>query len=236
MENLIRQGLMKSPIFTVTMKDANTNATGQGGHFTFGYLDQSSYKGQIGYAPVNTSQGFWQVNSPYFKIGRSGDAIPRSASAITTSSAKQSAGSTKAQTTSVSDLSTASQGLSVSDAADIASQVLAMGNLTQSRATAAGGLQNLAMPEHSVIIDTGTTLMLIDDMTLLTIYNQVAGATYNSSLGGYTVPCATTSPDTFYMIGDSFYGVPGSSLPFASVGNGQCFGGIQSRGSFPMDI
>lgn len=57
-------------------------------------------------------------------------------------------------------------------------------------------------------------------------------------MGGYVLPCSTTKPDTFYMIGDQFYGVPGSSLPFAPIDdkNVTCYGGIQSRGSFPMDI
>lgn len=237
-ENMIRQKLIPNPIFTVTLKESKSNATGQGGHFTFGYLDPSSYKGQITYAPVNTSQGFWQVNSPYFKIGRNGNPIPRNAQAVqTTTNTLANSNAVQANTANViPGLSTQSQGLSVLDAGKIATQVLGTGQNIASQAVKAGGLQQLSMPDHPVIIDTGTTLMLIDDMTLLTIYNQIPGAAFNQSVGGYTLPCTTTSPDTFYMIGDQFFGIPGRSLPFAPLDNGMCFGGIQSRGSFPMDI
>lgn len=238
-ENMMRQGLVQNTIFTVALKDSDSNATGAGGHFTFGYLDRSSYIGQIGYAPVNTSQGFWQVNSPYFKIGKSGNPIPRSASAMNVN-ANSNVVKTNAKLStgiSLAGVNTLTQGLSVADASQIASQVVGMGQQVQAATKAAGGsLSQLAMPDHPVIIDTGTTLMLIDDMTLLTIYNQIPGAAFNQSLGGYTLPCSTTSPDTFYMLGDQFYGIPGSSLPFAPLDNGICFGGIQSRGTFPMDI
>lgn len=239
MENMIRQGLVTNPIFTVALKDSNSNATGQGGHFTFGYLDTASYKGQITYAPVNTSQGFWQVNSPYFKIGRNGNPIPRNgqtAQTVTNVVGTSNAAVSKSNSSNIQGLSTLTQGLSVADASKIATQVLSTGQKLASQAVKAGGLQQLSMPQHPVIIDTGTTLMLIDDMTLLTIYNQIPGAAFNQSVGGYTLPCTTTSPDTFYMIGDQFFGIPGSSLPFAPLDNGQCFGGIQSRGTFPMDI
>lgn len=238
-ENMVRQGLVQDPIFTVTLRDSDTNATGQGGHFTFGYLDSSSYIGQIGYAAVNTSQGFWQVNSPYFKIGRTGDPIPRNAQATNTGTL--SGNSNAVQTNSklstgeaLSSLNTLMQGLSVMDSAQVATQALALGKHTSQESK--GNLQTLSMPDHPVIIDTGTTLMLIDDMTLLTIYNQIPGAAFNQTLGGYTLPCSTTSPDTYYMLGDQFYGIPGRSLVFAPLSGNTCYGGIQSRGSFPMDI
>ncbi|ORY81362.1 aspartic peptidase domain-containing protein, partial [Protomyces lactucae-debilis] len=170
MENLIRQGTVQNPIFTVALKDSNSNATGQGGHFTFGYIDKSTYKGEIGYAPVNTSQGFWEVNCPYFKIGRNGNPLPRS------------------------------------------------------------------QPNHPAIIDTGTTLMLLDDMTLLTIYNSIPGAKFDSTIGGYTIPCNAQVPDTFWLLGDQFYGVPGSTMAFAKLDGGRCYGAMQSRGDFPTDI
>lgn len=241
MENMIRQGLVQNPIFTVTLKDGNSNTTGQGGHFTFGYLDSASYKGQITYTPVNTTQGFWQVNSPYFKIGRNGNPIPRNGQVAQTTTnvvgaSNAAVPAARANGSSIPGLNTLMQGLSVLDASKVATQVLGSGQALASQAVKAGGLQRLSMPQHAVIIDTGTTLMLIDDMTLLTIYNQIPGAAYNQTVGGYTLPCTTTSPDTFYMIGDQFFGIPGSSLPFAPLDNGVCFGGIQSRGSFPMDI
>lgn len=236
MENMMRQGLVQNPIFTVTLRDTDTNATGQGGHFTFGYLDASSYKGQITYATVNTSQGFWQINSPYFKIGRNGNPLPRNPQSSSASGISGRSASVATEQTS-SNLVVSDQGnLSVSNAARVATEMLSLGNTTSRLASLAGGLQQLAVPDHPVIIDTGTTLMLIDDATLLTIYSQIPGASFNQSVGGYTLPCSTTSPDTFYMIGEQFYGIPGRSLPFAPLDNGICFGGIQSRGSFPMDI
>jgi hypothetical protein len=258
MENLIRQGTIQNPIFTVALRDSNSNATGQGGHYTFGYIDQNTYKGQIWYAPVNTSQGFWQVNCPYFKIGRNGNPLPRSqvaqrVNSISGARSKAALGPAQAWLQALSSLS---QGLSVADAGIIAQQVLSWGqqneqrnSLTQSGGQSSaqdasrriGGLGgSLAatpgQPDHPAIIDTGTTLMLLDDMTLLTIYNSIPGAKFDSQVGGYTIPCNAVVPDTFWLFGDQFYGVPGSVMAFAKLDSNRCYGAMQSRGDFPTDI
>lgn len=143
------------------------NQTGAGGHYTFGYVDPTAYKGSINYAPVNSSQGFWQVNSPYFKIGRNGPAIPRNGQVSSTSGAS----------------------LSVTDQVRVANKMNTLGQPTQVNVLGSPDPKNkakfskLALPNHPVIVDTGTTLMLIDDASLLTLYNAVPGATYNQTAG-----------------------------------------------------
>ncbi|ORY81359.1 aspartic peptidase domain-containing protein [Protomyces lactucae-debilis] len=154
MENLIRQGTVQGPIFTVALTD--------------------SHKGlSVANAGVIAQQVFsWgEQNAARGAVGQAG------------SSARNQASSQA-------------------------------GELGGSLATTAAQPR----PNHPAIIDTSTTLMLLDDMTLLTIYNSIPGARLDNT------------------IGDQFYGVPGSTMAFAKLDGGRCYGAMQSRGDFPTDI
>jgi len=49
----------------------------------------------------------------------------------------------------------------------------------------------------TAIVDTGTTLLLLDQETCATYYSKVPNATYNRSLGGlWTYPCQLSDTDT----------------------------------------
>ncbi|KAJ5101927.1 hypothetical protein NUU61_004149 [Penicillium alfredii] len=57
---------LDSPLFAVTLKH---NAPGS---YDFGFIDKSKFKGDLTYADVDSSQGFWQFTADGYKIGDSG--------------------------------------------------------------------------------------------------------------------------------------------------------------------
>ncbi|KAG8628295.1 hypothetical protein KVT40_004168 [Elsinoe batatas] len=54
---------LSSPLFTVTLNEAGE------GEYEFGTLDNTKYTGEIHYAPVDTSRGYWQFTSSSFQVG-----------------------------------------------------------------------------------------------------------------------------------------------------------------------
>lgn len=50
------------------------------------------------------------------------------------------------------------------------------------------------------------------DDAVETYYGSVSGASYDSSVGGYTFPCSTTLPTLSFLIGPSEYATISSSL------------------------
>jgi len=79
------------------------------------------------------------------------------------------------------------------------------------------------------IMDTGTTLLLVPDDVVSAYYDQVDGASYDDSQGGYTFSCDASLPDITLGIGSYHAVVPGSYINYASVDSSNCFGGIQSN-------
>lgn len=92
---------------------------------------------------------------------------------------------------------------------------------------------------NTAIADTGTTLALIDDNTCQAIYNAIPGATYDSTQQGYIFPSSVTAdqlPVVTFDVGGKQFTVNKEDLAFADAGNGNVYGGIQSRGSMTFDI
>lgn len=88
---------------------------------------------------------------------------------------------------------------------------------------------------NTSIIDTGTTLCLVDDDFLKQIYAAIPGATYNSDQQGWVFPSSTSVddlPTITLAIGDTQFTLGKEDLGFADAGNGLVYGGIQSRGMF----
>ena len=231
MENMLQQNLLQQPLFTVKLADNGDNVAKQdaGGHFTFGYIDSDAFVGQLSYTPVDTSAGFWEINSPYMRIGKNGVDIPRPGS------------TTSRLQTMVPSFGNAKLGLSFGDSEAISRQMfgwgqqLVAGMVRQRKAPSRSAFDG-PVPRHSAIIDTGTTLMLLDDMTVITVHQQIKGSQWSDKYNGFLIPCKGDTPDIFFMIGSSYAGVPGSSIPFAPVENGMCYSGIQSRGTMDRDI
>lgn len=88
------------------------------------------------------------------------------------------------------------------------------------------------------IMDTGTSLWLLPDSAVSAYYGQVSGAQNSNQDGGYVFPCGASLPDASATIAGTTFTVPGSALSFQPLndGSGNCFGGIQSSGSFPGAI
>lgn len=54
---------LRSPVFTANLKRQKP------GTYNFGYIDNTSYTGNIGYVPVDSSRGFWQFTSSGYAVG-----------------------------------------------------------------------------------------------------------------------------------------------------------------------
>ncbi|CDO77213.1 hypothetical protein BN946_scf184747.g26 [Trametes cinnabarina] len=89
---------------------------------------------------------------------------------------------------------------------------------------------------NTAVLDTGTTLLLVDDEIVDAIYDSIDGAVYDDQQGGYKYPSNATIPDICFAVGDTLYKVNPKDFAFGDAGNGFTFGGIQSRGDLGFDI
>ena len=89
-----------------------------------------------------------------------------------------------------------------------------------------------------VFIDTGTTLLLLDDDVVSAYYKQVDGAENNSRVGGYTFDCSANLPDFTVTIGGYDAVVSGDLINYAPItsGSSTCYGGIQSNSGLGFSI
>jgi hypothetical protein len=190
-DNIIAQKSAKEQLFTAYLgswRDADeadkgevspsfscrlTLLTIEQSFYTFGYVDQDAITAtgvsEPNYADVDSSQGFWQIQSTSATIN--GDTITRS--------------------------------------------------------------------RNTSIMDTGTTLCLVDDTLVDAVYKAIPGSKYDQSSQGYVFPSnisADDLPDVQLAIGDAMVAFQKEDLGFADAGNGMVYGSIQSRGSMDMDI
>ncbi|KAG9953633.1 aspartyl protease, partial [Aureobasidium melanogenum] len=89
---------------------------------------------------------------------------------------------------------------------------------------------------YSAIADTGTTLMLLPDNVVDAYYAQIPSAQYSDEQGGYVFSCSASLPSFTAVIGGQKFVTPGSYINYASVGGGQCYGGIQSSAGSGISI
>lgn len=92
---------------------------------------------------------------------------------------------------------------------------------------------------NTAIIDTGTTLTLIDDPTCKNIYAAIPGSRYDESQAGFIFPSNTAPsqlPTVSFAIGDHQLTIHKKDFAFADVGGGMSYGGIQSRGNMNFSI
>lgn len=151
----------------------NCTLTSLQSFYTFGYIDQDALKAtgatEPNYADVDSSQGFWQIQSASATIN--GQTITRS--------------------------------------------------------------------NNTSIMDTGTTLCLVDDTLVDAVYKAIPGATYDQTQQGYVFPSNTSVddlPEITLAIGDKSVAFQKEDLGFADAGDGNVYGSIQSRGEMEMDI
>jgi hypothetical protein len=92
---------------------------------------------------------------------------------------------------------------------------------------------------NTSIMDTGTTLCLVDDKLVEAVYKAIPGSKYDDNNQGYVFPANTSVdqlPDVKLAIGDAQVSFQKEDLGFADAGNGMVYGSIQSRGTMDMDI
>ncbi|KAI0134504.1 aspartic endopeptidase [Xylariales sp. AK1849] len=92
---------------------------------------------------------------------------------------------------------------------------------------------------NTAIADTGTTLALVSDDVCKALYAQIKGATYDSNQQGWVFPDSITAadlPEFKVAVGDTEFVIQKEDLAFTSTGDGNWYGGIQSRGTMTFDI
>lgn len=92
---------------------------------------------------------------------------------------------------------------------------------------------------NTSIMDTGTTLCLVDDKLVQAVYKAIPGSKYDENSQGYVFPSDTSVdqlPNVTLAIGDNAVAFQKEDLGFADAGNGMVYGSIQSRGTMDMDI
>lgn len=88
-----------------------------------------------------------------------------------------------------------------------------------------------------MLVDTGTSLLLVDPPVANAYYSQVQGAVNDAQVGGFTYPCNTKLPDLGVAMGSNYTAtIPGSMITFAQVDANTCFGGVQSNGGANLQI
>jgi len=91
-------------------------------------------------------------------------------------------------------------------------------------------------PGNTCILDTGTTLTLVDDTVLSHIYGAIPGAVFDHNEGGWKYPVDAAIPELSFAVGDKLYKINPKDMSYAEPFNGFYFGGFQSRGDMDMDI
>lgn len=89
----------------------------------------------------------------------------------------------------------------------------------------------------SAILDTGTSLILIEPDAVSAYYAQVPGSHSQSDPNtcgkfcGYRFPCNASLPDLGLSLGPTYIAkIPAGDLIFAWLEDGVCFGSVQSKG------
>ena len=78
-----------------------------------------------------------------------------------------------------------------------------------SKSYAVGGTQHSCQTCSPTIMDTGTSLLLMDADVVKSYYSQVSGAQFSSVNGGYEFPCGTSLPSFAVAIGSYMATIPG---------------------------
>lgn len=97
--------------------------------------------------------------------------------------------------------------------------------LVDSAANTIGGRQRKCTTCSPAVMDTGTTLMLVDADVATAYYQQVQGATLTGD-GMIVYPCSETLPDFGVAIGNNMITLKGADLLQQTQGE-TCLGGIQ---------
>ncbi|KAI8932808.1 hypothetical protein NX059_010294 [Plenodomus lindquistii] len=101
-----------------------------------------------------------------------------------------------------------------------------------------GGSKRAQKLTHTLVLDTGTTLIYTDAAIVKAYYAKVTGAKLDNTQGGYTFPCSATLPNFSITVGGVAQVVPGKYVNYAPVDSTgkTCFGGIQTDDGIGFSI
>ncbi|KAK3399192.1 aspartic peptidase domain-containing protein [Sordaria brevicollis] len=214
MDNVREQ--LKEPVFTADLKD---NAEGSYG---FGFINETEYKGEIGYVPVMEDGIFWEFEIGGYVIGVDKEETKEVVGSMsageqisTTIQSSQPMTSGPAATSSVQDTQdqdessmTIQPGSStVSSSASPSSIPSAQAQDDDDDNTLLETTNSTAIPRRSIkahtagqrisypfttIADTGTTLLLLPDRIVADYYSTIPRAYYSNEWAGYLFPCSYT--------------------------------------------
>ncbi|QGA13500.1 hypothetical protein EYB26_001150 [Talaromyces marneffei] len=101
------------------------------------------------------------------------------------------------------------------------------------------GLWNISVDGYSIgndtfsttpffgIIDTATTLMLLDEGIVRDYYQRIPGSDKSHQVGGYVFTCTSILPEFKVKIGQHIAVVPGELINFTAINSTHCYGSIQ---------
>ena len=90
---------------------------------------------------------------------------------------------------------------------------------------------------NEMIIDTGTTLILLSSGEATNVYSGLPGGEYDSSVGGFKLFCNATDSqysgrqNVYFNIGGHNFGIPAADMLWEQIDDEYCYGAIQSWGS-----
>ncbi|OCT52829.1 Aspartic protease pep1 [Cladophialophora carrionii] len=97
-----------------------------------------------------------------------------------------------------------------------------------------------ALVDNTAIVDTGTTLVIIEDKLVAEIYSTIPGARFDAQEGGWVFPASTPAdkmPTVVLAVGQTEVIIEKEHLGFTPVKKtGMVYGGIQGRGNSKCNI
>ncbi len=101
--------------------------------------------------------------------------------------------------------------------------------ITVENFTISNGLAN--SHGFSGMVDTGTSLLILDDKVVTAYYDEVEGSIFDYAEGGHTFTCSTTLPDITFFISGYNAVVPGNLVNLGPIDDSgtRCLGGVQGN-------
>jgi Eukaryotic aspartyl protease len=97
-------------------------------------------------------------------------------------------------------------------------------------------------PSNQAIIDSGTSICLVDTVTVKAIYSAIPGSYFQSANNGWVYPADAVVPTIQLAIGSTMFTINpadfgyGTAVSGSILGPGDTFGGVQDRGTSGTDV
>uniref|UniRef100_A0A093V2S5 Aspartic protease pep1 n=1 Tax=Talaromyces marneffei PM1 TaxID=1077442 RepID=A0A093V2S5_TALMA len=88
----------------------------------------------------------------------------------------------------------------------------------------------------SAVLDSAISLIIVNHEVVTNYYSFIPDAHFSGAVGGIVFPCNIDPPDLIIKIGNYAATVSGEYIKYAELGDGYCFGGIQSDNGYGINI